>query len=235
MQKPKVYLDGCHVNNGEVKSGECTYGDAKSTKTIVLYGDSHAAEWFPALEKLANQRGFKLISLTKSSCPAPEVVKVEIGAYKNSDCFKWRSNSLKRIQELNPDAVILSGFQYLKVPDGVGTRQQWWAKGQLTAYEHLAGASRNLIYISDTPHPMRDIPNCLASKGGAKCDDSEKSDPKISGSFIKIDPTPWLCNLTCPAIVNGIVAYRDASHISVAMSQSLAPKLEGVLTDLGIL
>ena len=235
LQKPKVYLDGCHVNNGEVKSGECTYGDTKSTKTIVLYGDSHAAEWFPALETLANQRGFKLISLTKSSCPAPEVVKVEIGAYKNSDCFKWRSNSLKRIQELNPDAVILSGFQYLKVPDGAGSHQQWWAKGQLTAYEHLAGASRNLIYISDTPHPMRDIPNCLASKGGAKCDDSEKSDPKISGSFIKIDPTPWLCNLTCPAIVNGIVAYRDASHISVAMSQSLAPKLEGVLTDLGIL
>jgi peptidoglycan/LPS O-acetylase OafA/YrhL len=71
MTKPKVYLDDCHVNNGEVLSGDCTYGDKSSDKTIVLYGDSHAAQWFPALEKLANENGFKLVSLTKSACPAP--------------------------------------------------------------------------------------------------------------------------------------------------------------------
>ena len=235
MQKPQVYLDDCHVNNGEVKSGECTYGDKNSSKTIVLYGDSHAAQWFPALEKLANERGLKLVSLTKSACPAPEVKKVQIGAYKNADCFKWRANTLKRIHQLKPDAVILSGFQHFDVPDGLGSRQKWWADGQLTAYGHLFGASKNLIYISDTPHPTRDIPNCLASKGGDKCDDSEKSDPAIAGNFIKVNPTPWLCNGTCPAIVNGVIAYRDASHISVEMSRSLALEIEGVLTDLGIL
>ena len=95
MTKPKVYLDDCHVNNGEVLSGDCTYGDRSSSKTIVLYGDSHAAQWFPALEKIANENGFKLVSLTKSACPAPEVKKVQIGAYKNRDCFKRRENSIK--------------------------------------------------------------------------------------------------------------------------------------------
>jgi len=235
MQKPRVYLDDCHVNNGEVKSGDCTYGDTTSSKTIVLYGDSHAAQWFPALEKLANARRFKLISLTKSACPAPEVKKVQMGAYKNADCFKWRENTLKRIHDLKPDAVIVSGFEHFDVPDSLGSRQSWWANGQMVAYSHLFGSSKNLIYISDTPHPQRDIPNCLASNGGAKCDDNEKSDPQISGNFIKVDPTPWLCNQTCPAIVNGIVAYRDASHISVEMSQSLSLELEAVLTDLRIL
>jgi len=235
MQKPLVYLDDCHVNNGEVKSGKCTYGDKSSSKTIVLYGDSHAAQWFPALEKLANERGFKLISLTKSACPAPEVKKVEMGAYKNADCFKWRENTLQRIRDLKPDAVILSGFQHFDVPDSLGSRQSWWANGQLTAYRHLFGSSKNLIYISDTPHPTRDIPNCLASKGGEKCNDSEKSDPAISGNFIKVNPTPWLCEATCPAIVNGVVAYRDASHISVEMSQLLSLELDRELTNLGIL
>ena len=235
MQKPQVYLDDCHVDNGEVKSGNCTYGDKTSSKTIVLYGDSHAAQWFPALEKLANERGFKLISLTKSACPAPEVKKVEMGAYKNADCFKWRANTLKRIQELKPTAVILSGFQHFELPRGFASRENWWAGGQVTAYQHLLGSSENLIYISDTPQPKRDIPNCLASKGGKKCDDSEKSDPRVSGNFIKVDPTPWLCASTCPAIVNGVVAYRDASHISVEMSRSLALEVEGVLAELGIL
>ncbi len=235
MTKPKVYLDDCHVNNGEVLSGDCTYGDKSSSKTIVLYGDSHAAQWFPALEKLANENGLKLISLTKSACPAPEVKKVQIGAYKNRDCFKWRENSIKRMQQIKPAAIILSGFQHFDVPDSFPSRQSWWADGQKLAYAHLVGASSKLIYISDTPHPKRDIPNCLAAKGGAKCDDTEKSDPQISGGFIEVNPTPWLCTNECPAVVNGIVAYRDASHISVAMSRSLSLELGGVLTDLGII
>jgi hypothetical protein len=234
MSKPKVYLDDCHVNNGEVLSGDCTYGDKSSSKTIVLYGDSHAAQWFPALEKLANENGFKLISLTKSACPAPEVKKVQIGAYKNRDCFKWRENSIKRMQQIKPAAIILSGFQHFDVPDGFPSRQSWWAEGQKLAYARLVGASSKLIYISDTPHPKRDVPNCLATNGGAKCDDTEKSDPQVSGGFIEVNPTPWLCTNECPAVVNGIVAYRDASHISVAMSRSLSLELGGVLTDLGI-
>jgi len=235
MEKPKVYQDGCHVNNGKVLSDECTYGDLSSKKSIVLYGDSHAAQWFPALEKLAKENNFKLISLTKSACPAPEVKKVQIGAYKNADCFKWRENSIERMQELKPAAIILSGFQHFEVPNNVSSRESWWADGQRIAFQHLLGASQKLIYISDTPHPSRDIPNCLASNGSEECDQNEKSDPQISGGFIKINPTPWLCTNKCPAIVNGIVAYRDASHISVEMSLSLSLELGGVLTDLGLI
>jgi peptidoglycan/LPS O-acetylase OafA/YrhL len=235
MEKPKVYQDGCHVNNGKVLSDECTYGDLSSNKSIVLYGDSHAAQWFPALENLAKENNFKLISLTKSACPAPEVKKVQIGAYKNADCFKWRENSIKRMQELKPAAIILSGFQHFEVPNNVSSREYWWADGQRIAFQHLLGASPKLIYISDTPHPSRDIPNCLASNGREECDQNEKSDPQISGGFIKIDPTPWLCTNKCPAIVNGVVAYRDASHISVEMSRSLSLELGGVLTDLGLI
>jgi peptidoglycan/LPS O-acetylase OafA/YrhL len=235
MEKPKVYLDDCHVNNGETLSGECTYGDKTSKRTIVLYGDSHAAQWFPALEQIAIDNGIKLVSLTKSACPAPEVKKIEIGAYKNADCFKWRDNSIKRIAELKPDAVLLSGFQYFDFPKQYETREIWWSQGQQISYQHLRGLAPKLIYITDTPHPTRDIPNCLASGGGEKCDGSENSSSAVSGGFTVLDPTPWLCDKKCPAIVGGVVAYRDASHISVAMSQALAPKLEEYLKAQGVI
>jgi peptidoglycan/LPS O-acetylase OafA/YrhL len=235
MAKPKVYLDDCHVNNGEVLSGECSYGDLSSKKTVILYGDSHAAQWFPALEILARENNFKLVSLTKSACPAPEVKKVESGAYKNADCFKWRENSLARIKETKPIAVIASGFQHFDVPNNFASREIWWSAGQELTFKKLRGSSPNLIYISDTPHPLRDIPNCLASGGGGKCDSSEKSDSRIAGGFIKLDPTPWLCQETCPAVINGSVAYRDASHISVEMSRALAGKLGNVLAGLGVI
>lgn len=235
MAKPKVYMDGCHVNNGDVLSPDCTYGDLSAKKTIVLYGDSHAAQWFPALEKLAKENNFRLVNLTKSACPAPEVRKVQVGAYKNADCFKWRENSLKRMQELKPAAIILSGYQHFQVPSQLGSRSSWWAQGQRIAYQKLQNVSPKLIYISDTPKPSRDIPNCLASNDADKCNENEKSDPRIAGNFIKVNPTPWLCDSNCPAIVNGMVAYRDASHISVDISRSLSLELGGVLADLGLI
>jgi hypothetical protein len=57
---------------------------------------------------------------------------------------------------------------------------------------------------------------------------------KIIPGFEKIDPTPWLCSNYCPAIQNGYVVYRDASHISVAAALALKPQLEAALKSKGL-
>ncbi|MFZ4108218.1 MAG: acyltransferase family protein [Candidatus Planktophila sp.] len=234
MKKPAVYGDGCHVNYGETKSGLCTYGVKNSSTTIVLYGDSHAAQWFPALEKLALKRGFTLISLTKSACPSVDAPRPDQGAFKNIHCEKWRENSIKRIQKIHPAAVIVSSFQYFTPPHGYPDRAQWWSDGQQKLLHDLNGASDNLIYLSDTPHPVRDIPSCLASRNSNSCDSSEKSPVTIIRGFKIIDPTDWLCSDFCPAILDGIVAYRDASHISVDMARHLGSDLEKALIRVGL-
>ncbi len=235
MQKPKIYDDGCHANYGSKNSPECLYGDTDSTRKVVLYGDSHAAQWFPALEKIANDEGFALISLTKSACPAVEVERINSGAFKNSDCNAWRENSIKRIKDLNPDAVIMSGFQHFAYPERFSSRDSWWFAGQRTLFSKIQNSAPNLIYISDTPKPKRDIPSCLATAKSNECDENEKSDPRVAGGFKSVDPTPWLCSDTCPAIVDGIVAYRDASHISVEMSAALSDNLRDFLRSNGVI
>ena len=234
MEKPAVYGDGCHVNYGETKSGFCTYGNKNSSKTIVLYGDSHAAQWFPTLEKLANERGFKLVSLTKSACPAVDSKRPDQGAFKMVHCTKWRQNSIERIAKIKPMAVITSSFQYFTPANQKVSRSKWWSDGQRRLLNDLKGTTNHLIYISDTPRPLRDIPNCLASRTSSVCDSTEKSRVSIISGFEIIDPTPWLCSSYCPAIVDGSVAYRDASHISVEMSLKLLPKLEQALIAKGL-
>jgi len=234
MEKPAVYGDNCHSNYGETESGECTYGDLTSKTTIVLYGDSHAAQWFPALEELANERGFKLVSLTKSACPAVDVPRADQGAFKNVHCQKWRDNSIARIQKIHPAGVITSSFQYFTPPSGYSDANKWWKDGQVRLLDALRGSSEHLIYISDTPRPVRDIPNCLASRDSHSCDSTEKTAVKIIQGFEKIDPTPWLCSKYCSAIQNGYVVYRDASHISVAASLALKPQLEAALMSMGL-
>ena len=234
IKKPAVYGDGCHVNYGEDKSGKCTYGEIGSKTKIVLYGDSHAAQWFPTLEALAREKGFELISLTKSACSSVDSPRPDQGAFKNADCEKWRENSIQRIQKIKPAAIIVSSFQYFTHPSGYPSKTQWWKEGQRRLLADLQGSSRNLIYISDTPRPLRDIPNCLASRDSHTCDSTEKTPNLIINGFKQIDPTPWLCSSLCPAIQDGYVVYRDGSHISVEAALALKIKLEAALKDKGL-
>jgi hypothetical protein len=205
-----------------------------SERKIVIFGDSHAAQWFPTLEKLANQKGFELISLTKSACPGPAVTKVDTGKYKNEDCFAWRSNAIDRIKEIRPAAVIVSGFQHFEVPSQYSNRKTWWREGQRKTFSLLRGSSPHIIYISDTPHPNRDIPSCLAAGRLDRCNGSEPSTPIFTEGYQQINPTQWLCSRTCPAVINGTVVYRDASHLTVAQARALSPQLFQALSRLGV-
>lgn len=234
LAQPKIYLDGCHLENGEVIPPECTYGRKDARKKIVLFGDSHAAQWFPALEKLAEENSFALISFTKSACPGPAIRKVDKGSYKNNECSRWRSNVYKRIAELKPDAVLLTGMQYFQRPEGYDSRTQWWQEGQKKTLSELKELTPKVIYIADTPHPKQDIPGCLAAKKDGACDNTEKTPSITVAGYLLVDPTPWLCERDCPAVIDGIVTYRDASHISVGMSMALSGQMGRALRTLGL-
>jgi peptidoglycan/LPS O-acetylase OafA/YrhL len=234
LRQPAIFIDDCHANYGEVESGVCRYGVIGAAKKVVLFGDSHAAQWFPALEALAREKGFELISLTKSACPAVAVKRTDKGSYINSECNQWRKNMFERIKEIKPDAVLTSSFQYYANPRGTPSREQWWNDGQLRLLAELQGSSKNLIYISDTPHPLRNIPDCLATQDVKACDTTEKTPNLIIDGFTQIDPTPWLCTNVCPAIKDGYVVYRDASHITVDAALGMKENLGVALQDKGL-
>jgi peptidoglycan/LPS O-acetylase OafA/YrhL len=234
IQKPIVYEDDCHVNNGETTSPECRYGTIGSQRKIVLFGDSHAAQWMPTLEKLGREKGFELISLTKSACPGPAVRKVDTGEYKNADCFAWRNYAFKRIKEINPDAVLVAGMQHFDIPAGYADRTSWWQEGLRKTYAALRGSSSHIISIADTPHPNRDIPSCIAAGKFDRCNGTERSTPIFTSGYQRIDPTSWLCSRTCPGIIASTVVYRDSSHLTVAMARKLSPEFDKALSQLGV-
>ena len=232
--RPLVYDDGCHANYAQTKSDKCEYADTKSDKTMVLYGDSHAAQWFPALVEIASRSGYRLISLTKSACPSVETVRLDQGGFKMSRCKQWRINTIKRIQEINPDVLIMSSFQYFAQPPRVADREKWWNDGQRKLLTEVKNVSPHLIYLTDTPHPLRDIPACLANYSISKCNTTQRSEDLSISGFNVINPNPWLCSRVCPAVKDGVVAYRDASHISVDIAIALIPRLTQALRDQGV-
>lgn len=232
--KPKNNGDGCHIHVRQTVSPKCEYGDLDGKQVIFLYGDSHAAQWLPALDIIGKKRGIKIVSLTKSACPSAEVIKELSSQYVIEDCQAFRDSSVARIKSAQPLAVIMTGMKPFSAPYTDESSRQWWMAGEARAFERVKGSTEFPIYLTDTPLPQVDIPDCLAAGRGDKCDGARKVSPEVAPGLIAIDPTPWLCDDTCPAIVDGIIAYRDKSHLSVAMSEHLASDLERSLADLGL-
>jgi peptidoglycan/LPS O-acetylase OafA/YrhL len=232
--KPLINFDGCHIAIGQTVSPRCEYGDITSKKTIVLYGDSHAAQWFPALDLIGKNRGIKIVSLTKSACPSAEVIKELSSQYDVADCQAFRDSSIARIQKIKPLAVILAGMQPFTAPYSDESAKSWWLAGERKVFNRIKDATQYPIYLTDTPLPRVDIPDCLVADRGDACDTSRAVDAEVAAGLIQINPTPWLCTEKCPAVVDGIIAYRDKSHLTVAMSKHLSAQLEISLARLGL-
>ncbi|MDQ6925823.1 MAG: acyltransferase, partial [Candidatus Eremiobacteraeota bacterium] len=65
---PGVYAAHCINDYGDATIHACSSGDPQGRPTVVLFGDSHAAQWAAALDVEARRRGWRLVLLLKSSC-----------------------------------------------------------------------------------------------------------------------------------------------------------------------
>ncbi len=232
---PIIYDDGCHANYGETNTTECLYGDKSSNKEIVLFGDSHAAQWFPALEKIATSQGYKLFSFTKASCAAIDIPRPNKGAFKASECKKWQENQMVKIKKIKPDILILTNSEHYQLKESENQKNFYWQQAQRKLYEELKPVSKNVIFLVDTPKPQIDVPACLASGKEEECNQIDRPTKLGSPSYKKIDLTDWFCDSTCPAIKEDYIVYRDASHISLAAALEATEILRSELIKIGVI
>ena len=109
--RSRAYHDGCLVPERPTRSPGCVYGDRGAPTTVVLFGDSHAMQYFPALQRIAGRRHWRLVELTKAACP-PAAVRVHstILGRAYPECDAWREHALRRIgREERPAMIVVTG------------------------------------------------------------------------------------------------------------------------------
>ena len=237
---PIIYSNGCHLEYQiDWPTKPCLFGDLTSNKLVILAGDSHAAQWFPAVAQLANSQHWKLLSLTKSSCPAILLATNRSGV-PDLSCQRWQQSLITTINSEKPALVLLSNFtqQPYQLVQAKGTYLQDWQAGELAFISKLKVAPGKVVIVGDTPKPASDSISCLTAPAHKKnlqaCDftnvptDLTAAIPawtkNLNINFI--DPVNWFCakNL-CPAVVNQLNVYRDNSHLSVAIAKATSNKL----------
>jgi len=252
--RPTPYKDRCHVQQNLIASNNpCVYGDLNSKTTIVLFGDSHALSWFPAIERLALAKHWKLLSLTMSSCWPADIPAYNPKTKTTMDnCGLWRKNTLDQILNINPSWIFVTGTKGFATTNQSGDlavepdRTTIWQAGMTRTLQSLKAASSRVIYIGDTPNSIFDVPTCLAAnlKNYANCAtpfwNAADTDWTLIESAVArnvgvtfIDPTFWVCKSDpCSPLDANRQIYIDATHLSTTFSVTLERPLWAAVSKL---
>ncbi|WP_242677359.1 acyltransferase family protein [Streptomonospora litoralis] len=241
---PSPYRDGCQASQHSTRLDPCVYGPEDADTTVAVVGDSHAAHWVPALQRIAEERGWRLKTYTKSSCgftAATLAMPHEGRAF--TECAEYNRALLEELTtDLRPDVVFTSS-SVLATKDGASSEAQDRAEiaaGMAQLWESLDEAGSDVVAIRDTPQTRPRLPECVSrhsdepgtcahGRGEAFAD----TDPQVIAAR-ETDADAGLVDLsdefctgdTCPPVIGNVLVYRDSHHLTATYSRLLAPELE---------
>lgn len=248
---PPVYDDGCHWDVSQEEVQNCVYGDPGGDVRIAVFGDSHAAQWLPAVQDFAaTDAQISVASYTKSSCPAVDVTVLDKDV-PYASCDRWRAAALDHLTADQPDLVVISSYAWYQLA-GVADpdqRREAWASGLSKTVQTLEDAGIAVLVIADTPRFAVPPATCVSADvtdvSGCDGKRSEVLDSEMAlvertavehagGTYLDLEDR--ICSdARCPVIVGNVFVYRDVNHLTATFVSYLAPAVaEPMGTLLGL-
>lgn len=251
-----LYDTDCHQFMTPTLSEGCVFGDLSGEFTIGLIGDSHAAQWFAAVNTMAIENGWRLISHTQGGCPLLDVVTWNRGADAVfSHCAPWRDAVIENLRREGASIVIMSQhWGLLEASTREAVPASVWDRDLPPFFERLRDAGMEPILMLDSPDPYGAVPACAVTHKSdlTPCEpgllrNTERAVRQTALSIADemsvgvIDPHVWLCvdvapnddsdTTRCPVVVGDILIYRDSHHLSNTFVEWFTPILSAELVD----
>ncbi|MFC7877364.1 acyltransferase family protein [Isoptericola sp. NPDC057391] len=226
----------------------CELGDPDGETTVALVGDSHARMLGSPVARLAEDRGWRVLTFLRDSCPfSTEMRTVPEGP----ECVAANEATLERLLELAPDAVVTVAYGASRFRDP-GTGERPGVRGLADVWQRLEDAGTQVYAVKDAPQPDPYVVRCVASAVGSapgrpvdaagldRCaapreqamagrDLVDAAAERVPGVDV-VDLTDRFCGRsTCPAVVGNVMVYRDTNHLTDTYARSLAPALAAAI------
>lgn len=248
---PVTATNGCHTSDGDpdLPNG-CYFGDLSSEKLVVLFGNSHANQFFSAIDMAGKNLGFKVLHRTHSGCSIADITTTRDGRPWDA-CHSWRKATVSETKKLKPTVVVMVGGITVSgvidpQTDEVATKSRKEAltiAGIRSTAEEVAATGAQVLFIRNTPNlPVNPI-DCLASRTVSACvepmndalDPTTFSTDAVGGipNVTPVDLTLALCQVsTCAPIRGGNFVWRDTHHITDSYAKTLSPLFQALLKPL---
>lgn len=244
---PYRQCDGTPVTSARA---DCLGGKTDGSRTILLWGDSHALAWAPALDLIGKSVGAKVIIAPNSACPPLFDVMNPI----DPECMHGNDRVRDFIRSSHPDVVMLVGSwtSYSRPEGQYALEDKYGRKGNASVFapslrrtvEALRPHVSRIVLVGPTPNAPDDVPfrsaQALWTNTTMPRETSTAVAQQRSAQFWQaareladgeqvhlVDPAQWFCdNVTCRyADASGALLYRDGGHLNVSGAKLLAKSL----------
>ena len=212
----------------------------------MLFGDSHAAMWFPAVDDWANAQGYRLYVFTKAACPPVSIVIFSPVLDRTwTECRDWYADAISTLATIRPSLVVLGiapnyDSAYDVVQDGPPGSQVWptpspWSGATGGGFVDRLGSRARPRRARLPLGALDHVSACEFSPVGQRVSGgglvgldrpvtrSEAATVSQAGGLYA-DIDPWFCTAaTCDVVVDNLLVYRDNSHVTVSFADYLAP------------
>ncbi|MCV7298513.1 acyltransferase family protein [Mycobacterium barrassiae] len=235
---------GCMLNILDVDQPECATGDISSATTVALIGDSTAGMWSTSFQEVAEQRRWRLETLSKASCPMLDLPLYNALVQRTyTECEQWRGRVIARLQSERPQLVVLSMLR-ADFPTGFPPYARAWLDSLTGLVRQLRDTGAEVLVLGPIPNLHSNVPECLSvhlddatacsSPRGTAVNEtgmaSERAAAEAGGGRYA-DLTELFCTADrCPAIVGNALVYHNQYHLTPYYAQLLAPAM-GALAD----
>lgn len=222
----------------------CQFGvrAAIANREVALVGDSHAAHWRGALEVVAQARGWRGFSLTRSGCPfstaTPRLEKA-----RRQSCEDWR-RAVRQWFTRHPkvQTVFVSQLASARVRAPRGEEgEEYQIRGYMRAWRLLPKTVRQIVVLRDTPYSTDNSPLCVEramrerKPAGTSCAITRSKAVRRDRAAIAarrdrskrvhlFDLTRHMCSpRLCFPVVGGVLVHKDATHLTSMFAGTLGP------------
>jgi peptidoglycan/LPS O-acetylase OafA/YrhL len=233
---PDAYDKGCQVKQDSGKPVECVYGDPDGAVTVALVGDSKALQWITALDAIGKQRGWRVVTDTKSTC-AFTAADVLLDGKVYSTCSDWNDATTQRLLETKPDIVLTSQQSSVALPpEGGKATKAGMQAGLEKRWTQLQDAGITVVPIANNAAPDGTVYECVAEhpdalstcafKAKFPVADVQRAAAATVGAPV-LDLTDVICpGGMCPAVIGDVLVYRQGSHLTRTFVGTLQGELD---------
>ena len=225
---------------------DCTINTASAGPTVLLWGDSHAAHFIPAMAQWATQHNTRLLPRVMGACPPVDIQPNNAPDIAVKSCIEFNAAVTETLPQLRAGGstiVVLAARWFITElwkPNEQQAHDALWRTVSAIRHNNL-----NVVIFADVPSRTYSVPECVARRGPAACSRTRADVEHDRGPALNVlhqivaefpgtilwDPINEVCGATeCPAVnQSGVVLYRDAHHLSVGGSKSLSAVLGSAL------
>ncbi|WP_250031674.1 SGNH hydrolase domain-containing protein [Paractinoplanes maris] len=236
----------CEAGPKAVQVEPCVFGDRASAIDVVLYGDSHAGMWLPALSAIAERRDWRLQFFGKPACPALAITFWNQQEQRPfTECDRFREFVAGRVAAIKPELVIVTNESFSQKHGRAQLiTSSEWRTGLTETLRTLRRFAGQVVVLGNTPVLDQSAPECLAahpddikacttSRADATArlwNDAEADAAEATGTGY-ISVLPWLCTAVCTPVIGNVTVYRNRFHLTATYARMLNGVLEEALLE----